>query len=82
MEQLRQDTISGLQNIEKTRLWCTNLMLMWPLTIYEVPISKVEKLERLVSSCVRKWLGVPRCLSNIALYGIDILALPLSSFTE
>ena len=55
---------------------------MWPLTIYEVPISKVDKLERLVSSFARKWLGVPRCLSNIALYGKGILELPLSSLTE
>ncbi|KAK0136753.1 Retrovirus-related Pol polyprotein from type-2 retrotransposable element R2DM [Merluccius polli] len=92
VEQLRQDTISGLQSIEKTmlpgrlKLWCLQFgllpRLMWPLTIYEVPISKVDKLERLVSSFARKWLGVPRCLSNIALYGKGILELPLSSLTE
>ena len=55
---------------------------MWPLTIYEVPISRIDKLERLVSSFARKWLGFPRCLSNIALYGKGILELPLSSLTE
>lgn len=68
IEQLRQDIISGLQKIEKTmlpsrlQLWCLQFgllpQLMWPLTIYEVPISKVDKLERLVSSFTRKWPGV------------------------
>ena len=48
---------------------------MWPLTIYEVPISKVEKLERLVSSFARKWLVLPKCFSNIGLYGRGILKL-------
>ena len=47
-----------------------------------MPISKVHKLEKLVSSFARKWLGVPRCLSNIALCGKGNLELPLSSLTE
>ncbi|XP_049901864.1 uncharacterized protein LOC126391274 [Epinephelus moara] len=52
------------------------------VAFYEAPISKVDKLERLVSSFARKWLGLPRCLSNIGLYGKGILELPLSSLTE
>ncbi|KAK0156143.1 hypothetical protein N1851_000566 [Merluccius polli] len=56
--------------------------LMWPLTLYEVPLSKVEKLERLVSSHARKWLGLPRCLSSIGLYGKGMLDLPISSLSE
>src|SRR4029434_9154492 len=46
------------------------------------PISKVEKLERLVSSYARKWLGLPRCLSRIWLYGKGVLELPISSLAE
>ncbi len=52
VDQLRQDTMCGLEIINKTmlpgrlKLWCLQFgllpRLMWPLTIYEVPISKVE----------------------------------------
>ena len=35
-------------------------------------------MERLVSFYIRKWLGVPRCLSTVALYGKGILQLPVS----
>ena len=31
---------------------------------------------------IRKWLGVPHCLRSAALYGKDILELPLSSLAE
>ena len=45
-------------------------------------MTKVEKLERTVSSYIKKWLGLPRCLSNIGLYGHNALELPVSSLTE
>src|SRR4029434_1484687 len=64
VDQLRKDVASGLENINRTalpgklKLWCMQFgllpRLLWPLTMYEVPISKVEKLERLVSSYARK----------------------------
>ncbi|XP_060929417.1 uncharacterized protein LOC133003646 [Limanda limanda] len=44
--------------------------------------KKVEKLERLVSSYARKWLGLPRCLSSIGLYGKGVVELPISSLAE
>lgn len=56
--------------------------LMWPLTVYEVPITKVEKRGRSVSFYIKKWLGLPRCLSNIGLYGHGALELPVSGLTE
>lgn len=43
--------------------------ILWPLLIYEMPISTTETLERKVSSHLRKWLGLPKSLSSIALYG-------------
>ena len=92
VQQLRQDIANGLESINKTllpgklKLWCLQFGLlpriMWPLTIYEVPITTVEKMERTITSYVKKWLGVPRCLSNIALYGKGVLELPLTSLTE
>lgn len=55
---------------------------MRPQTIYEVPISKVNKLERLVSSYAKKCLGLSRCFSSIGLYGKSILELLVSSLVE
>ena len=91
-DQLREETIKGLVSIDKTllpgklKLWCLQFgllpRLMWPLTVYEIPMTKVEKLERTVSSYIKKWLGLPRCLSNIGLYGHGALELPISSLTE
>lgn len=52
-----------------------------------MPISTVETLETLEmvssSSHLRRWLGVPRSLSSIALYGrSNKLQLPLKSLEE
>lgn len=56
--------------------------LMWPLTIYEVLSLKVEKLKSSVNTFAKKWLGLPRCLSNIRMYKRGILELPILSFAE
>lgn len=92
VEQLRKEVASGLENIDrsllpgKLKLWCMQYgllpRLLWPLTLYEVPLSKVEKLERVVNAYARKWLGLPRCLSSIGLYGKGMLHLPISSLAE
>lgn len=51
--------------------------------VYEVPISTVEGFEKRVSKFLRKWLGLPRSLSSIALYGQNNkLKLPISSLNE
>ncbi|RVE62103.1 hypothetical protein OJAV_G00177210 [Oryzias javanicus] len=52
-EQLRKDIASGLEKIDRTlppaklELWCMQYgllpHLLWPLTLYKVPLSKVEK---------------------------------------
>ncbi|KAK0152038.1 hypothetical protein N1851_006609 [Merluccius polli] len=57
--------------------------ILWPLLVYEVPTSTVEALEKSISQFLRKWLGLPRSLSSIALYGHSTkLHLPLSGLTE
>ncbi|KAJ8016034.1 hypothetical protein DPEC_G00002940 [Dallia pectoralis] len=48
----------------------------------ELPITTVQKMERTMTSFVKKWLGVPRCLTNISLYGKGVLELPLTSLTK
>jgi len=53
--------------------------MMWPLTIFEVSISKLEKLERVISSFAKK--GLPRCFT-IGLCGRGILEIPVSSMVE
>ena len=51
--------------------------------MYEVTISHVEEMEWKVSGYIRKQLGVPRGLLNIAIYGHNTkLQLPLSSLIE
>ena len=43
------------------------LRLLWPLLVYDVPITAVECLERKVSCFLWRWLGLTRSLSSIAL---------------
>lgn len=92
VQQLHKDISSSLQSIDNTQLpgklkaWCLQFGLLprvlWPLALYEVPISTVEKMERGVTGYLKKWLGVPRCLTTIGLYGDGVLKLPLTSLTE
>ena len=57
--------------------------LLWPLLIYEIPISTVENLESKITYFLRRWLGVPRSLTSVGLYGrATKLRLPLHSVTE
>ena len=69
--QFWKDVAEGLDRIDKSglpgklKLWCLQFglfpRLMWPLSVYEIPLFVAEKMERLVSFYIRKWLGVPRC---------------------
>ncbi|KAL7875122.1 hypothetical protein SRHO_G00060920 [Serrasalmus rhombeus] len=57
--------------------------ILWSLLIYAVPISTVETLERKVSNHLRRWLGLPKSLSCITLYGHNNkLQLPFKSLEE
>jgi len=90
--QFLKDVAEGLARIDKSgipgklKLWCLQFglfpRLMWPLSVYEIPLSVAEKMERLVSFYIRKWLGAPRCLGTVALYGKGIPQLPVSSLVE
>lgn len=57
--------------------------VLWPLLVYDVPVTKVEAMERLVSGFLRRWLSVPKSFSSVGLYSSGSkLQLPLSSITE
>jgi len=82
---LRATDRSGLPGKFKAWIYQHGILprILWVLLVYKVPISTVETLERRVSSCLRRWLGLPRSLSNIALYRNTImLLLPLKSLEE
>ncbi len=67
-------------------MWCLQFgilpRLLWPLTVYEIPITKVEKLEQLISTQLKQWLGIPRCLSSVGLYGHGKLEFPITGLVE
>lgn len=81
MLQLQMEISSGMQVIENTELpgrlkiWCVQFDLLpqvlWPCTLYEVPISTVGKMKRGITNYIKRW--VPHCLTSIALYGDCLL---------
>ena len=91
--QVQKQVQEGIKAIDKSGLpgkykaWCLQFGLLprilWPLTIYNVGVARVEKMEQMISAKFRKWLGFPRMLSTNALYGkSNILLLPCSSLVE
>ena len=91
--EIYNQAIEGLKNIDhaklpgKFKLWCLQCglypRLLWPLMIYEVAESRVEMIEKKCRAYTRKWLGLPKCLNNSALYGKGIpLELPITSIVE
>ena len=57
--------------------------LMWLLTVYEIPVSVVEGVEKRVNKHLRRWLGIPPSFTAVGLYiRSGQLQLPLSSVVE
>lgn len=76
---------SGLRGKFKAWIYQHGILpcLFWPLLVYEVTITTVEGFERKISQVLHRWLGLPRSLSSIALFGHNNkLQLPFSSLTE
>lgn len=69
----------------KYKVWCFTFTLyprvMWLPNLSEVILSAVSKMNTKTSSFIRKWLGLPRCLSLANLYGRSTHQLPLKSIT-
>ena len=85
--------LKGLKSIDKTCLpgkmkaWCYQHgllpRLLWPLQMYEIAISRVERIQQYSNKNLRKWLGVPPCFSEVGLYtNSGILQLPICSLVE
>ena len=57
--------------------------MIWPLTIYNIPMNKVEEMQKQMTSKLKKWLGLPNSLSVESLYTRSgKLQLPFSELTE
>ena len=69
------------------KIWCCQFGLMprimWQLLVYEVAVSRVERIQQKLNVYYRKWLGVPRMVTDLAFYcRSGKLRLPLSSVVE
>lgn len=71
----------------KYKAWILQHMLlprsMWPLTIYEFPATKVERVQQLFTASLKRWLGIPKSLSTDILYSSSSkLQLPYAAVSE
>ena len=91
--EVQKVALKGLKSIDKTCLpgkmkaWCYQHgllpRLLWPLEIYEIAISRVERIQQYSNKYLRKWLGAPPCFSKVGLYfNSGTLQLPISSLVE
>ncbi|VDI83152.1 Hypothetical predicted protein [Mytilus galloprovincialis] len=66
-----------MRNIDKTglpgklKVWIYQHGLppriSWPIMLYEITLTRVEKLERTINRHLRKWLGVPPSFTTVGL---------------
>ena len=87
---IKENFHKKLLKIDKTQLtgfqkaWVMHFILFyqmkWDLMIFEVPISFVEALEIKQNVYARKWLGLPKCTTDVSLYSNNVpCPLPLKS---
>ena len=83
----------GIKKLDKCALagrykaWILQNMLlprlMWPLSIYSIPQTRIEEFQRSFTSSLKKWLGLPRSLSTDMLYARSAaVQLPFKSVVE
>ena len=80
-EWMRTVDRSGLPGKYKAWIYQHGVLprLLWPLLVYDVPLTTVELLERRMNGYLRRWLGVPRSFASIGLYSSGSkLQLPLT----
>ena len=57
--------------------------ILWPLTVYDIPLTPVERMEQMINKKLRKWLGVPMSFNTNALYATSFtLSMPMKSLVE
>ncbi|XP_076155592.1 uncharacterized protein LOC143138965 [Alosa pseudoharengus] len=84
-EWLRRIDKSGLPGKFKSWIYQHGLLprLMWLLTVYQIPVTAVEGVERKVNKHLRRWLGIPPSFTAVGLYiRSGQLQLPFSSVVE
>ena len=84
-EWLRRIDKSGLPGKFKSWIYQHGLLprLMWLLTVYQIPMTAVEGVERKVNKHLRRWLGIPPSFTAVGLYiRSGQLQLPFSSVVE
>ena len=93
IEEVMKECKMSLKKIERCKVpgqykaWMMQHMLlpriMWPLTIYNIPMTKVEEMQRQITLKLKRWLGLPNSLSVESLYTKSgKLQLPFSELTE
>ena len=92
-DETKATSAEGLEKINqcglpgKFKVWCLQFMLipklLWPLLIYDICTSTVEAIEAKINKYTRKWLGLPPCLTDCALYCRQAkLKMPFKSILE
>merc|ERR1712055_51021 len=92
-EQVLVDLKQGLKNFPtitipgRYKAWMFQHMLfpriMWPLTIYNIPESKVNEMQMRITGQLKRWLGLPMSLSTACMYTRSgRLQLPYSELSE
>ena len=57
--------------------------LMWPLSIYNVPETAINRIQNRITAHLKRWLGLPKTLSPACLYSRSAkLRLPFTELTE
>lgn len=85
--------VEWMQNIDTTglpgkyKLWIYQYgvlpRLLWPMLVYDMPLTAVEKMETLANKFIKQWLGIPRSFSTVGLFSTrSMLQLPLKSITD
>lgn len=93
IEETIEEVKKSLKKIEKCKIpgrykaWIVQHMLLprllWPVTIYNFPTSKVNEMQRQITAKLKKWLGIPKSLSVDCLYTRSgKLQLPFAELTE
>ena len=84
---------ADLKKVERCRLpgrykaWMIQHMLMprlmWPLSIYNVPMTTVDLIQRLITQSLKRWLGLPKTLSTACFYSKSAkLQFPYTELSE
>ena len=79
LERIDQTSLPG-----KLKAWCFQHGIIprlgWPFSMYEFPLTAVERMERSVSKFVHKWLEVPKSFCSVNLYSTSFPAsMPIMS---